>query len=73
MLSLCLVLAVYIMFFFFFFFLSLRVWDPKLMNPKISDQPQLQPVLPPVNISLIVSIRSSLTHLHGFQLLVLLP
>ena len=26
-----------------------------------------------INISLIVSIKSSLTHLHGFQLLVLLP
>ena len=25
-----------------------------------------------INISLIVSIKSSLTHLHGFQLLVLL-
>ena len=34
-------------YFYHIYFLSLGVWDPKLMNPKLGDQPQLLPVLPP--------------------------
>ena len=34
-----LALGVLFIFIFFFFFLSLRVWDCKLTNPKLSDQP----------------------------------
>ena len=33
------------------YFLSLRVWDSKLTNPKLGDQPQLWPVLPPVTVN----------------------
>ena len=32
------------------FFLRLGVWDSKLANPNLNNQPQLWPVLPPVPI-----------------------
>ena len=32
---------------FIIFILSLRVWDPKLLNPNLDDWPQLCPVFPP--------------------------
>ena len=40
-------------------FLSLRVWDSKLTNPKLGDQPQLWPAsLPVSNWSILVDIFS---------------
>ena len=32
-------------------FLSFGVWKPKLTIPKLGDQPQLWPVLPPVTVN----------------------
>ena len=33
------------------YFLGLGVWDPKLTNPKLGDQPQLWPASPPVTVN----------------------
>ena len=46
---------------FFIIFLSLGVWDPKFMNPKVGDRPGLLPVLTPV----LSNSRWSLRVLRG--------
>ena len=37
---------VFALLFIFIYILSFRVWDPKFTNLKLSDRPQLWPVLP---------------------------